>query len=736
MLGQTLAKRYRLTRILGAGGFGQTYLAVDIQQHHQPQCVVKQLKPASQDANFLAVARRLFETEVKTLRRLGDHPQIPALLDSFEEDNEFYLVQEFIDGPSLEDEIKQAKKFDEAAVIALLEDVLPVLQFIHEEHVIHRDLKPDNLIRRRESGEMVLIDFGAVKEIRTRLITGEQTALTIGIGTQGYTPSEQLAGKPRYASDLYALGMTAIHAATGQAPSDLPEDFGTLDPCWQEYAELSPGLAILLGKMTRHYIRQRYQSAQEVQQDLTRLDQLPTEAAAADTYLETSLPHGSQGPQGPQGLLGVPTKPWLKRWQMGKRAKVLTVAVATLTTSALVLGLRQLGAFVPSELAINDLLVSLQPDAGPDPRLLIVEITEADLRSLKVETPADAAVSQVIENLQKHQPARIGLDLLRDIPQEPGHAALLASLRAPNVVAITKLADPGGDDLSLPPPGLSFEQISFDNVALDPDFRVRRALMFDHLDNEILQGPSGQNLGGNIGNLLDNDPVNQPIFSVGTELAIRYLEHYHDIGPAAGDILQLNGISFVPVGPTFGGYQNAETTGYQMFMRYRSPHNVARRIRFSDVLKNNFDGDLVKNKLVLIGSTANSSRDFFLTPYNIKRHQEQMPGVMIHAQVISQILSVTLDGKPLTWAWPDWAEIIWIVSLTGIGSALMVLTHRGLVLIIFGVSGLLVVAAVSGLCFYLGGWVPMAAPAIAFFLSAAGARISKSYQRRYWEAHQ
>jgi CHASE2 domain-containing sensor protein len=730
MLGQTLAKRYRLTRILGAGGFGQTYLATDIQQSHQPQCVVKQLKPASQDANFLAVARRLFETEVKTLRRLGDHPQIPALLDSFEEDNEFYLVQEFIDGPSLEDEIKQAGKFGEAAIIALLEGVLPVLRFIHEERVIHRDLKPDNLIRRKDSGEVVLIDFGAVKEIRTRLITGEQSELTIGIGTQGYTPSEQLAGKPRYGSDIYALGMTVIHAATGQAPSDLPEDFGTLDPCWQEYAELSPGLSILLSKMTRHYIRQRYQSVKDVQRDLTRLDQLPAEAAVADTYLETSLP---------QALLGAPTKAWRKRWQMGKKAKILTVAVATLTTSALVLGLRQLGVFVPSELAINDFLVSTQPDPGPDPRLLIVEITEADLRSLSVETPADESVSKVIENLQQHQPARIGLDLLRDIPQDPGNAALLASLRAPNVVAITKLADPGGDDLSLPPPGLSFEQISFDNVALDPDFRVRRALMLDHLDAEILQSKSGQNLGGNIGNLLDNDPINQPIFSIGTELAIRYLEHYHDIGLTNGDngdIFQLNGIRFTPIGPTFGGYQNAETTGYQMFMRYRSPHNVAKRISFNDVINNNFDPNLVKDKLVLIGSTASSSRDLFLTPYNIQRHQEQMPGVVIHAQVISQILSVTLDGKPLTWAWPDWAETIWIVCLTGIGSTLMVLTHRGPVLIIFGVSGLLTVVAVSGLCFYLGGWVPMAAPAMAFFLSAAGARIGKSYQRRHWEAHQ
>lgn len=293
MLGQTLAERYRLTCILGAGGFGQTYLAIDIQKSHRPQCVVKQLKPASQDAKFLSVARRLFETEVKTLRRLGSHRHIPGLIDSFEEDSEFYLVQEFIDGQSLEAEIKQAGRFTETEAIALLKDVLPVLSFIHDNHVVHRDLKPDNLIRRRDTGEMVLIDFGAVKEIRTRVITGEQTSLTIGIGTQGYTPSEQLSGKPCYSSDVYALGMTVIHALTGRSPTDLPEALGSLDPCWQEYAEVSPGLAILLGKMTRHYIYQRYQSVEAVQHDLGRLADLPAEAVA-DAHLE-ALPTGLRG---------------------------------------------------------------------------------------------------------------------------------------------------------------------------------------------------------------------------------------------------------------------------------------------------------------------------------------------------------------------------------------------------------------------------------------------------------
>ena len=718
MLGQTLAGRYKLSRILGSGGFGQTYLAIDIRQSHQPQCVVKQLKPASQDAKFLKVARRLFETEVKTLRRLGSHPHIPRLINSFEEDGEFYLVQEFVDGQSLEAEIKQTGRFTETEAIALLKDVLPVLSFIHDNHVVHRDLKPDNLIRRCDTGEMVLIDFGAVKEIRTRVITGEQTSLTIGIGTQGYTPSEQLSGKPCYSSDVYALGMTVIHALTGRSPTDLPDALGSLDPCWQDYAEVSPGLAILLGKMTRHYIYQRYQSVEAVQHDLGRLADLPAEVA--DTPPETALPVGLQGQTSS-----------ILRWRMGRRAKVWTVAIATAATSALVLGLRQVGAFMPSELAVHDRFVNAQPEVAPDPRLLVVEITEAGLRSLSLTTPSDESVATVINNLQAHQPARIGIDLPRDLPHEPGNEALRQSLKSPNVLTITQLGTVRGSEDIPPPPGMPIEQISFNNTIVDSDFRVRRALMLSFL-NEA--SPSSQSLE----DAIQGDstaPTPQPIFSLGVDLAIRYLETYHAILPEDGNILTLNGVRFEPIGATFGGYQKVDEDGYHMFIRYRAPKNVAARLNFIDVLNNNFDPALVKDKLVLIGSAAGSSRDLFLTPYSGSDRQ-QMPGVVLQAQVASQILSAVLDGDTLPWSWPDWAEITWIVALTGIGSTLMVLTQRGLILIAFGVSGLVIVYGVSAACFLAGGWVPVVAPMSAFFLSAAGARISKSYQRRYWEARQ
>lgn len=396
------------------------------------------------------------------------------------------------------------------------------------------------------------------------------------------------------------------------------------------------------------------------------------------------------------------------------------------------MGLRQIGAFVPSELAVHDGFVNAQAEVGPDPRLLIVEITEADLRSLSLATPSDQSVATVINNLQSHQPARIGLDLLRDLPHDPGNEALRQSLKAPNVVAITQLGDVNSSDIVPPPPGMPIEQISFNNMIIDPDFRVRRALMLSFWDGAAFSGNS-QNSEDNVSNN-SAESVQQPIFSLGVELAIRYLETYHNIIPEDGDILTLIGVRFEPISSTFGGYQRANVAGYEMFMRYQSPQ-VAVRLSFIDVLNNNFDPALVKGQLVLIGATAGSSRDLFLTPYSAGDRQ-QMPGVVLQAQVASQILSAVLDGDSLPWSWPDWAEVAWIVTLAGIGSILMVLTQRGLVLIAFGISGLVVAYGVSALCFWAGGWVPVVAPMSAFFVSAAGARISKSYQRRYWEARQ
>lgn len=273
MLGKLLGARYQIIQVLGAGGFGETYIAEDRQRPGYPRCVVKRFRPTNQNTSFLTVARRLFYTEAETLEKLGRHDQIPRLLAYFEEDKEFYLVQEFIEGRSLSDELGTGKKQSEAYVLNLLEDVLLILSYVHNQGVIHRDIKPSNLIRRNSDGKLVLIDFGAVKSIETQM-AGEpkdQMELTVGIGTQGYMPCEQLAGKPRFNSDIYALGMIAIKALTGIQPLQLPNSPQTHEIIWQNHAQVSPSLAAILDKMVRYHWSDRYQSVSQVLEALGQI---------------------------------------------------------------------------------------------------------------------------------------------------------------------------------------------------------------------------------------------------------------------------------------------------------------------------------------------------------------------------------------------------------------------------------------------------------------------------------
>ena len=265
-----LRGRYKITKLLGRGGFGETYLAEDGDRPGNPICVVKQLQPISNSPNVLKAAQRLFNNEAEILYKLGNHEQIPQLLAHFEENNQFYLVQEFIDGHDLSEEITPNRRWTEEQVIAFLKDVLIVLQFVHEQNVIHRDIKPSNLIRRRRDGKIFLIDFGVVKEIQLPT-TQNNTYSTISVGTPGYVPNEQLGGKPRVSSDIYALGITAIQALTRLYPEQIAENSQTGEILWRQNAQVSDRLANILDLMVKSHFRDRYQSVEEVLNDLQNI---------------------------------------------------------------------------------------------------------------------------------------------------------------------------------------------------------------------------------------------------------------------------------------------------------------------------------------------------------------------------------------------------------------------------------------------------------------------------------
>jgi serine/threonine protein kinase, bacterial len=262
-----LRDRYRVLKALGQGGFGATFIACDEALPGEPSCVIKQLRPTATAPHVLEMARELFEREAVTLGKIGNHPQVPRLLDYFESGEQFYLVQEYISGATLQQEVKAKGQCSETSVKQFLTDILPLLQYIHSQKVIHRDIKPANLIRRAQDSRLVLIDFGAVKNqvSQTMALRSGQTALTAyAIGTPGFAPPEQMAMRPVYSSDIYALGVTCIYLLTAKSPKDLDYNPTTGEMMWEHLVHVSPHLSGVIRKMLEVSVRSRFQSAEEV----------------------------------------------------------------------------------------------------------------------------------------------------------------------------------------------------------------------------------------------------------------------------------------------------------------------------------------------------------------------------------------------------------------------------------------------------------------------------------------
>ncbi|TVQ45680.1 MAG: hypothetical protein EA365_07400 [Gloeocapsa sp. DLM2.Bin57] len=262
----TLKDRYIAVRLIAQGGFGRTFLAIDLDIPSQPLCVIKQFLPDILNPSEIHKAKQLFEQEAQQLDKLGQHPQIPQLLAHVEQEDHLYLIQEFIDGDNLATELAKQGSFSETDIKQLLESILPVLAFIHKHNVIHRDIKPENIIRRKSDYQLVLVDFGAAKLATKTLLAKTGTI----IGTPGYTAPEQALGKPTFASDIYSLGVTCLHLLTQIDTLDL-FDANENDWVWQDYltTPVSPQLRNILNKMVAMALKKRYQSPTEILQDLT-----------------------------------------------------------------------------------------------------------------------------------------------------------------------------------------------------------------------------------------------------------------------------------------------------------------------------------------------------------------------------------------------------------------------------------------------------------------------------------
>jgi CHASE2 domain-containing sensor protein len=341
--------------------------------------------------------------------------------------------------------------------------------------------------------------------------------------------------------------------------------------------------------------------------------------------------------------------------------------------------------------------------------LLIVEITESDLQSLQRPSPSDRDVARVIANLQKHQPRVIGLDLYQELSQPPGQVELEQQLRDPRLIAIMLLGEEG--KINIPGPAVvPPERIGFNDLPIDPDNTIRRNLILAWTGSDYF-------------------------YSFGLRVALKYLADDNLLPQTSLDknqYLQIGDVTLPKLRPNSGGYQNADSAGYQILLNYRSRENVARSISFTDVLTENFNPEWVRAKIVLIGVTAPSSRDLYRTPYTTGQINDgNTAGVIIHAHMVSHLLNIIQDEESLFYFFPEWAEILWILGWVGLGSGLARYIRRPLLII---PSGILVAFALVGISYGLFLqflWIPIVTPLVIMFvtmLSVRSYQIIRDYQ--------
>jgi diguanylate cyclase (GGDEF)-like protein len=374
-----------------------------------------------------------------------------------------------------------------------------------------------------------------------------------------------------------------------------------------------------------------------------------------------------------------------------------SVLVTSILIAGSVLGVRQLGWLEFLELVCFDNMVRLVGDAGPDPRLLVVTITESDLQKEKRWPLSDRTLSQVLIKLQQAQPTVIGLDLYRNLPQPPGREVLMQQLQAPNVITITNLGDTNTEGVS-PISGLSPEHIGFNDFVIDQDGVVRRNLIYAY------QGE-------------------KQYYSFSLRLSLKYLAK-QGVSFKVNPNLYLGNTRFPPLSPDSGGYHNIDNAGTQIMISYRSPEQVARQVSLTQVLRGEFRPEWVKDKVVLIGTTASSLKDLFFTPYSAgKSANPAMPGVLLHAQLVSQLLSTTLEQQPIFWFWPEWAEYLWVWTWALIGGVLVWRIRHPLIL---GVVVVVSLGGLSSICFGIftqAGWIPII-PSILAFVATGGSILA------------
>jgi CHASE2 domain-containing sensor protein len=404
-------------------------------------------------------------------------------------------------------------------------------------------------------------------------------------------------------------------------------------------------------------------------------------------------------------------------WQGKRRLKILLLASIMIT--AFVMGVRQLGVLENLELQGFDQLMRLRPTEPPDPRLLIVTVTEKDVQSQNPQerrgsSLSDRALAQLLKKLESYQPRVIGLDIYRDFPITQNHADLKTYFQQnENFIPICEVGETSEDSGTRPPPGISGDRLSFSDFPIDPDGVVRRQL--------LAMAPNPNSL-----------CVTDTSFSFRVAQLYLTAKGIHAQRNSEGD-LQIGRTTFKRLEPQAGSYQELDNLGYQILLNYRSSNSVAVQVTLADILNNSLDtelSNLIKDRIVLIGTTAQSFKDYSLTPYSSGHESDQMPGVIIHAHMVSQILSAVLDQRPLLW-WltpPGITFWVWGWALVGGALVLYVRSPLNLVLVSSVVLGIL-----PGICLLLllkGGWMTLIPAALSLAATGSSVMAYTAYKNR------
>ncbi|RCJ40266.1 hypothetical protein A6770_11040 [Nostoc minutum NIES-26] len=398
------------------------------------------------------------------------------------------------------------------------------------------------------------------------------------------------------------------------------------------------------------------------------------------------------------------------------KRRLQAVMIFAVVVTALVMGVRHLGLLQPAELKAFDQLLRLRPNEQPDRRLLVVAIAEDDFQLPEQQqrkgSLSDRALALLVQKLEKFKPRAIGLDIYRDFPVDPQESPLANWMRrSDRFIAICKVSEPQIDEPGVsPPPEIPLERQGFSDFVKDSDGILRRHL--------IAMKPG------------DSSPCTTS-YAFSAQLAFRYLEAEGiSTQYTKTKELQIGKVVFKRLRSHMGGYQQLDDWGYQVLLNYRSfnsPLKAVEQVTLKDVLRGAIDSKMVQNRLVLIGITNQSAGDYFSTPYATDQNQ-QMPGVVVHAQMVSQILSAVLDGRTLLWVWPVWGDALWVFCWSVFGGLFTWRIRNFLLLALVGITVIVVISAMSLVILLAGIWIPLIPAVLALAVTGSSVVIYTIYQ--------